>query len=252
MKTTAVDFMNRVGYRLSGLLDTPDDGGVKAYALFAHCFTCGKDLKPFANLNTALTDRGIGVLRFDFSGLGRSEGEFSDSNLSSNETDLIDAAQFLHNNYGAAKILIGHSLGGVAVLRAAKHIHESSAVVTIGSPSDPTHLGEKLSRAKEEAKDKGESDVAIGGRTFTLRREFFDDLEAGGIQDDIAHLGRALLVLHSPSDESVDIENAARIFRAARHPKSFVSLDRADHLLLDEAVARYAGAVIAAWADCYL
>ncbi len=252
MKTTPVSFINRSGYQMSGLLDVPSNGTARAYALFAHCFTCGKDLKPFAHLNGALTDSGLGVLRFDFAGLGKSGGEFTDSNLSSNETDLFDAAGFMENNFGAPKLLIGHSMGGVAVLLAAPRIESVTGVVTIGTPADPAHLGEKLTRARTDAQRNGEASVAIGGQTFTLTREFFDDLDRTSLDTVIGALDKALLVLHSPHDESVGIENAAAIFQAARHPKSFVSLNESDHLMLDERDARYAGAVIAAWAERYL
>jgi putative redox protein len=252
VKTTSVTFENRVGYQLSGLLDVPDGGVPRAYGLFAHCFTCGKDLKPFANMNAAMTEQGLGMLRFDFSGLGRSEGDFSESNLSSNETDLIDAAAFLSREHAPPKLLIGHSLGGVAMLRAARHIAEARAVVTIASPADPSHLGKKLSRARDEASEVGESQVAIGGRHFTLKKQFFDDLEETGISEELSNLNKALLIMHSPNDTMVDIANAALLFQGARHPKSFVSLGDADHLLLEEKDARYAGAVIAAWVENYL
>jgi pimeloyl-ACP methyl ester carboxylesterase len=252
VKTEPVSFVNRAGYKMSGLLDLPSEGAPRAFVLFAHCFTCGKDLKPFAHLNGVLTDSGFGVLRFDFAGLGKSGGEFTDSNLSSNEGDLIDAAAFMENNFGAPKILIGHSMGGAAVLLAAPKIASVTGVVTIGTPADPTHLGEKLSRARTDAQQKGQADVAIGGQTFTLTREFFDDLERTSLDTVIGTLNKALLVLHSPQDESVGIENAAAIFSAARHPKSFVSLREADHLMLDKRDARYAGAVIAAWAGGYV
>jgi len=252
MKTTTVSFVNRSGYQMSGLLDVPSEGTARAYALFAHCFTCGKDLKPFAHLNGAVTDSGLGVLRFDFAGLGKSGGEFTDSSLSSNETDLADAAEFMSNNFAAPKILIGHSMGGAAVLLAAPRIESVTGVVTIGTPADPAHLGKKLSRARTDAQRNGEASVAIGGQTFTLTREFFDDLERASLDTVVGELGKPLLVLHSPHDESVGIENAAAIFRAARHPKSFVSLNEADHLMLNERDARYAGAVIAAWAGAYL
>jgi putative redox protein len=240
--------MNRVGYRLSGLLDKPDNGKVLAYALFAHCFTCGKDLKPFARMNEAITARGIGVLRFDFSGLGRSEGEFTDSNLSSNESDLVDAANYLKDNFEGPKVLIGHSMGGSAVLRAAKHVASVKAVVTIGTPAEPSHLGEKLARARDTAIMEGKAEVMIGGQKFTLLGQFFEDLDSARLETEISKLDKPLLILHSPADRTVDIENASRIFQAARHPKSFVSLNRADHLMLEPEDARYAGDVIAAWA----
>lgn len=252
MKTHPVNFLNRVGYRLAALLDVPDHGTPRAFAVFAHCFTCGKDLKPFARMNEAVTERGIAVLRFDFSGLGRSEGEFSESNFSSNETDIIDAAQFLRDNYDSPKLLIGHSMGGAAVVRAAKAVESATAVVTIAAPADPNHLGQKLSEARQVALEHGDADVRIGGQNFTLKRQFFVDLDRQTLAGDLRRLDRALLVLHSPADRTVEIENAARIFEAAKHPKSFVSLDGADHLLLEDGYARYAGNIIAAWADNYI
>ena len=252
MKTKPVRFINRVGYTLAGLLDTPDDREPDAVAILAHCFTCGKDLKPFVNIDRELTAAGIGVLRFDFSGLGGSEGDFTQSDLSSNGTDLLDAAAFLDENYDAPRLLIGHSMGGAAVLRVAAQIPSVRAVVTIAAPAEANHLGEKLGRAREEARKRGDAQVSIGGQNFTLRREFFDDLERAGMRSYISELNKPLLILHSPADRTVEVENAGAIFQAASHPKSFVSLGKADHLMLDERDARYAGRVIAAWASHYL
>lgn len=252
MKTNNVEFVNRRGLELSGYLDLPDSTPVRSYAILAHCFTCGKDLKPFVNMNLALTSRGIAVLRFDFTGLGESDGDFSSSTLSSNIEDLVDAAGFLNTNYGAPALLIGHSLGGVAVLNAVRHIESVTAVATVAAPFDPAHLGGKLSRAREEAAEKGEARVTIGGRQFDLRESFFKDLETTPAADVIESLDIALLVLHSPADTIVEIDNAGRIFAAARHPKSFVSLADADHLMLKESDASYVGGVIAAWAENYI
>jgi len=252
MKTTPVNFINRAGYQLAGLLDQPSDTTAAAYAVLAHCFTCGKDLKPFVNIAKALTAQGIAVLRFDFAGLGKSAGEFADSNLSTNETDLVDAATFLEQNFSAPSMLIGHSMGGAAVILAARQIPGIHAVVTIAAAADATHLGKKLSLAKRQAKESGDAAVTIGGQKFTLTRQFFDDLERVSVREAVRDLEAALLILHSPRDETVDIENAAWIFQAARHPKSFVSLDGADHLMLDEKDARYAGSVIAAWSNRYI
>ncbi len=252
MKTENVEFVNRRGLLLSGYLDLPDAGPARTYAILAHCFTCGKDLKPFVNINSALTSRGIAVLRFDFTGLGESDGDFSSSTLSSNVEDLIDAAGYLQNNHGPPGLLIGHSLGGVAVLNAARHIASIGAVATVAAPFDPAHLGAKLSRAREEAAEKGEARVSIGGRQFELRESFFKDLEATPAGEVIESLDMALLVLHSPADTIVEIDNAGKIFAAARHPKSFVSLAHADHLMLNESDASYVGGVIAAWAENYI
>jgi putative redox protein len=252
MKTRPLQFINRVGYTLAGLLDLPEDRAASAYAILAHCFTCGKDLKPFVYMNRELTGAGLGVLRFDFSGLGGSEGSFADSTLSSNETDLIDAARFLRNNFEPPALLIGHSMGGAAVLRVARELPSVAAVATIAAPAEADHLGQKLSRAREEAEREGSTQVKIGGQNFMLRRQFFEDLKQAELSQSVRHLGKPLLILHSPVDATVEVDNAARLFLAARHPKSFVSLNNADHLMLDEEDARYAGRVIAAWASRYI
>jgi len=252
MRTTPVSFDNKAGYRLTGLLDTPDEGDIRAFALLAHCFTCGKDLKPFVFMNRALTAHGIAVLRFDFSGLGDSAGEFSDTNLSSNQEDLLAAAAYLESQHQAPQILIGHSMGGAAVIRAARYLISARAVVTIAAPADPDHLGQKLSRARDEALQHGSSQVAIGGQHFTLKKQFFENLAESEMKRDIFELNKALLILHSPADATVEIDNAAQIFQWARHPKSFVSLNNANHLMLDRADARYAGEVIAAWVTPHL
>ena len=252
MKTQNVEFVNRRGLELSGYIDLPSSEGARAYAILAHCFTCGKDLKPFVNMNAALADRGIAVLRFDFTGLGESDGDFARSTLSSNVEDLIDAANFIANNHEPPKLLIGHSLGGAAVLRAAREIPSITAVATIGAPYDPGHLGDKLNRAREAAAVTGEASVNVGGREFSLGREFFEDLETASEDNAVAALDRPILVLHSPADTIVGIDNAASIFAAAQHPKSFVSLGEADHLMLEAADAKYAGGVIGAWAARYI
>jgi putative redox protein len=247
-----VSFINRRGEELAGFLDVGRENEVRAYAVLAHCFTCGKDLKPLANVSRAIAGHGVGVLRFDFSGLGGSEGEFSASTVSSNVEDLVDAAGFLAQNYGGPGLLVGHSLGGVAALRAAGEVDSVKAVVTVGTPASPGHVGEKLSEARNEAMRSGEAAVAIGGKRFSLRRSFFEDLESTDMERVIGALGRALLVLHAPGDLTVGIENAGAIFSAARHPKSFVALGNADHLLLDEKDAAYAGNVIGTWVRYYL
>ena len=252
MISKQVGFVNRRGETLAGFLDLPVGEKVRSYAVFAHCFTCGKDLKPFGNLGRALALRGIGLLRFDFSGLGESEGDFAGSTLATDVDDVIDASAFLRAKYEGPKMLIGHSMGGVAVLKAAREVGSVRAVVTIGTPGNPGDLGGKLTRGRDEAGVEGETAVTIGGRTFSLRREFFEQLEAARIDDVVPRLEKALLVLHSPVDDVVGIENAGVIFRLARHPKSFVSLGRADHLLLKKEDAFYAGEVIAAWAGYYL
>jgi len=240
------------GPRLSALLDRPVDGAPIAYALFAHCFTCSKDVKAAYHISRTLTRERIGVLRFDFTGLGESGGDFADTSLRSNVADLIHAAEFLASHFEGPQLLIGHSFGGAAVLQAAVAIPSCRAVVTIAAPADPRHVFKTLGPAAEAIASRGEADVTIAGRPFTLRKKFLDDLAEIDPEAAIQDLGRPLLVMHSPIDDVVGIENAARIFQAARHPKSFVSLDQADHLLSNLADSRYAGTVIAAWARRYL
>ena len=252
MQFEKLQFKNKDGQTLSARLDIPLDSKPLAYALFAHCFTCSKNTKAIAHISRALTREGLAVLRFDFTGLGESEGDFADTNFSSNVEDLIVAAEFLKSSYQAPEILVGHSFGGAAVLQAAGRIPSATAVVTIAAPSDPQHLTRALGSATASIQDRGQADVNLAGRTFTLKKQFLDDLNFVNMSEALKKLDRALLVLHSPIDETVGIENAARIFQAARHPKSFVSLDKADHLLTDAADSHYAGSLIAAWASKYL
>jgi putative redox protein len=240
------------GHKLAALLDLPLDGKPAAYALFAHCFTCSKDLKAVYHISRALTRERIAVLRFDFTGLGESGGDFADTSFLSNVEDLVAAAEFLESRFEGPKLLIGHSLGGAAVLQAASAIPSSKALVTIAAPADPRHVSRTLGPATATIAAKGEAEVNISGRTFILRKKFLDDLGKIDPETTIHNLNRALLVMHSPTDDTVGIENAARIFQIARHPKSFVSLDQADHLLSNMADSRYAGAVIAAWAERYI
>lgn len=252
MQFKKLEFKNKDGQTLSARLDLPVDGKPLAYALFAHCFTCSKNIKAIAHISRALTREGIAVLRFDFTGLGESEGDFADTNFSSNVDDLILAADFLKSNYEAPELLIGHSFGGAAVLQAAARISASKAVVTIASPADPQHVKHILGSATDTIQNRGQADVSLAGRTFTLKKQFLDDLEFVNMNKTLQKLNRALLVLHSPIDETVGIENAAQIFQAARHPKSFISLDTADHLLSKPNDSLYAGAVISAWALKYV
>ncbi len=252
MKFKKIEFENKDGQVLSARLDFPVSGKPAAYALFAHCFTCSKNIKAIAHITRALNREGIAVMRFDFTGLGESEGDFADTNFSSNVEDLIDAAEFLHAHYQAPDILIGHSFGGAAVLQAARHIPSCRAVVTIAAPADPRHVTQTLGSATRIIQSRGEAEVSLAGRTFKLKKQFLDDLQLVNMKDVLKNLNRALLVLHSPIDETVGIENAAQIFQAARHPKSFISLDQADHLLTHQADSLYAGAVIAAWTGKYI
>ena len=247
-----VSLVNRDGHRLAGRLDLPPDGKPVAYALFAHCFTCTKNLKAVGHISRALTQQGIAVLRFDFTGLGESEGDFADTNFSSNVEDLVEMAGLLTREREAPRILIGHSLGGAAVIRAAARIDSVRAVATIGAPHDPRHVAHVFGESLATIEESGEARVTLAGRPFRIRKQLLDDLAEAGLDEALRGLGRALLVMHSPVDRVVGIENAARIFQAARHPKSFVSLDRADHLLSDEADSLYAGAVLGTWARKYL
>jgi len=252
MQFVRLTFENLKGRQLAARLDLPLDIKPLAYALFAHCFTCTKNIKAMGHIARALTQEGIAVLRFDFTGVGQSEGDFSRTNLSSNTEDLVAAARFLEKEFEAPKILIGHSLGGAAVIMAAQKIPSSTAVAVIAAPSDPDELSGFAPDFKEKLKSRGELDIEIGGQTFTIRKEFLEDLERTDLLETIHNLGKALLIFHSPNDWIVNIDNAARLFQAARHPKSFISLDRADHLLSDSKDSYYAGFVLAAWARKYV
>lgn len=246
-----IEFPGSAGHLLAARLDRPS-GPVRAFALFAHCFTCSKDLAAASRIARALARRGIAVLRFDFTGLGHSEGEFANTNFSSNVGDLVAAADYLRAEHRAPELLIGHSLGGSAVLVAAARIPEAVAVATIGAPADPGHVARLFAAHADEIAEHGEAEVELAGRRFRIRRQLLDDLAAQRLEPAVAHLRKALLVLHAPLDEVVGIENASRIFQAATHPKSFVSLDSADHLLRRPADAAYAADVLAAWASRYL
>jgi uncharacterized OsmC-like protein/alpha/beta superfamily hydrolase len=245
-------FENREGKQLAARLELPADEKPKAYAVFAHCFSCSKGLKAVVHISRALSMKGIAVLRFDFTGLGDSEGEFSDTTFSTNVMDLVAAADYLKRNYEAPGLLIGHSLGGAAILQSASHIPSCKALATIASPSDPSDVTRILGSTKQQVEAEGEAELTIAGRSFRIRKEFLDDLEHVKMKDTIRNLNRPLLVLHSPADQVVGIQNAIDIFESAGQPKSFVSLDRADHLLSDNRDSRYAGSVLAAWASNYL
>lgn len=246
-----LEFEGSHGAKLAARLDLPA-GPVRAFALFAHCFTCSKDIAAARHVASALSAEGIAVLRFDFTGLGGSGGDFSSTGFSSNVEDLKRAADFLRQTYEAPSLLIGHSLGGAAVLAVAADIPEARAVVTIGAPAEADHVIHAFRGSVEEIRHEGVGTVDLSGRSFTIRREFLNDLEAQSVQARTATLGKALLVMHAPLDDVVGIDNATAIFTAAKHPRSFVSLDNADHLLSDEADAAYAARVIAAWASRYL
>ncbi len=252
MNTQRVDFAGHDGSMLAARLDMPPTAP-RAYALFAHCFTCGKDVLAASRISASLNGQGIAVLRFDFTGLGMSEGEFANTNFSSNVADLLRAADFLREQHQAPTLLIGHSLGGAAVLSVAQDIAEVRAVVTIGAPSEPLHVARQLGKDVLARLDTElEVGVSLAGRPFRIQRQFLDDLKAQHLHERIATLGRALLVMHAPLDEIVGIDQARQIFEAAHHPKSFVALDGANHLLSGPQHAEYAAGVIAAWVQPWL
>jgi putative redox protein len=251
MRSERFNFPNAKGEQLAATLDLPL-GVPDAYALFAHCFTCGKDNLAAKRISERLAGSGIAVLRFDFTGLGSSEGEFANTHFSSNVDDLVAAADHLRETRGAPAILIGHSLGGCAVLAASPRIADARAVVTIAAPYDPSHVVGLFKEHVDTIRAQGEVEVALAGRPFRIKREFLDDVAERKLQDSVSNLRKALLIFHSPTDDTVGIENASQIFLAAKHPKSFVSLDGADHLLSKKSDAIYVANVIAAWTERYL
>ena len=251
MPTERFQFTGEGGHQLAAALDLPD-GPIHAYALFAHCFTCGKDVLAAKRIATALAAKGIAVLRFDFTGLGSSEGDFANSTFSSNVADLVRAADHLRETRGPPAILIGHSLGGAAILAAAGKIPDAKAVVTIAAPSDPAHVTHLFKDKIEDIRTHGKVQVQLAGRPFHIKREFLDDIAEHGLMAHVARLHKALLILHSPTDDTVGIDNATNIFLAAKHPKSFVSLSGADHLLSGKRDGAYVADVIAAWLERYV
>jgi uncharacterized OsmC-like protein/fermentation-respiration switch protein FrsA (DUF1100 family) len=246
-----VEFEGSQGGALAARLDLPA-GRPRAFALFAHCFTCSKDFVAASRVSRGLASRGIGVLRFDFTGLGHSEGDFANTDFSSNVEDLLRAADWLRREREAPALLVGHSLGGAAVLATAPRVAEARGVAVIGAPADPEHVTRLFAGARAEIEERGEAEVELAGRRFRIRRELLEDLAESRLEDGIRGMKKGLLVLHSPVDQVVGIDNATKIFTAARHPKSFVSLDRADHLLTRAEDAEYAAGVIAAWAERFV
>jgi uncharacterized OsmC-like protein/alpha/beta superfamily hydrolase len=245
-----VEFLGATGAKLAARLDLPTEP--RAFALFAHCFTCGKDIFAASRIAGGLTARNIAVLRFDFTGIGSSEGEFANTNFSSNVSDLIAAADYLRRNHGPPSLLIGHSLGGSAMLAAAPQVPDATAVVTIGAPASAAHVTGNFAANLADIVEKGSAEVTLAGRTFTITKQFLDDLRGQNFLDELGEMRKALLVCHAPRDEYVGIDNASAIFAAARHPKSFLSLDTADHLLRARSDGTYVADMIATWAARYL
>ncbi|SOE01599.1 alpha/beta fold hydrolase [Caenispirillum bisanense] len=246
-----VTFHSADGHTLAARLERPD-GEATAWALFAHCFTCSKDVFAASRVAKALAERGIGTLRFDFTGLGDSEGEFGNAGFSSNVADVRAAVAWMAEEGRPVSLLVGHSLGGAAVLAAAPGLESVSAVVTLNAPCGPAHVTHLFTDELDAIHETGKAEVKIAGRSFTITRDFLEDIDEHRLLDGLGHMHKALLVMHAPRDEIVGIDNATRIFAAARHPRSFISLDDADHLLSDRADAAYAAEVIAAWAGRYL
>ncbi|RDD63898.1 alpha/beta fold hydrolase [Ferruginivarius sediminum] len=251
VKSEKLTFPGSQGHGLAARLDRPEVEPA-AYALFAHCFTCGKDVFAAQRIATTLAERGIAVLRFDFTGLGHSDGEFANTNFSSNVADLVAAADHLRREYAAPQLLIGHSLGGAAVIAAAPKMPEARAVATIAAPADPEHVGKLFTAERAAIESEGEAEVDLAGRKFRIRKQFLDDIQVQSLDDALGGLRKALMVFHGPRDAIVGIDNATHIFTAAKHPKSFVSLDDADHLLSRKADASYVAQVLGAWAARYI
>lgn len=250
IKRDKVEFKNSLGETLLGLMEMPERP--VGHAIFAHCFTCSKDIAAASRISRALSNKGIAVLRFDFTGLGNSDGDFSNTNFSSNVQDLVSAADFMRENYVAPGIFIGHSLGGAAVLVAALKIPELKAVVTIGAPATAAHVKRNFVVHETEILEKGLAEVNLAGRKFTIKEQFLKDIDKYDRSHHIADLDKALLVMHSPVDETVSINEAAKIYSNAKHPKSFISLDKADHLLTRREDSEYVAALIAAWVGKYI
>ena len=245
-----INFPGHQGESLAGLIELPDHEP-KAIALFAHCFTCGKDIVAASRIARHMVSRGFGVMRFDFTGLGSSDGDFANTNFTSNVEDLLQAADYLRTHYAAPEVLIGHSLGGTAVLNVAARVPESLGVVTIGSPADAQHVSQQFATSLKEIEEHGEADVKLGGRSFRIRKQFVDDIRNTSVES-IHGTKKAYLIMHAPMDDVVSIKEAEKIYQAAAHPKSFVSLDDADHLLSNRTDAEYVADVIASWSSRFI
>jgi putative redox protein len=252
MRSQKVFFPNRSGIKLAAYVDLPDDGQTRAFATLAHCFTCSKFIKSYNHISRALCEHGMGVLRLDFTGIGESQGEFSETTFQTNIDDLVDAAGYLEQNFQSPQLLIGHSLGGVASLAAAQHINSSRAITVIGTPDETIHLYRLLSSERTRTGEPDKRAITLGGKTFNLSEKLLESLRNQQMHGIIENLNKALLVLHAPDDDTVSLGSGERIFASAQQPKSFVSLDSADHLLNQEKDARYAGHIIANWVSRYL
>ena len=251
MKSRRLNIQNAKGFQLQAYLDLPANQKPHSYAIFAHCFTCSSTLKPVKNISRVLTTHGFGVVRFDFTGLGKSEGEFADSYFSANVSDLLAVSDYMDEHYQAPSLLVGHSLGGAAVIVAASQLDSVKAVATIGAPSSIEHVKKHFSHHVEEITQKGDVEVNIGGRPFKINQEFVDDFDKTDLLEITKKLRKPLLIMHSPLDKIVGIDNAHQLYLAAHHPKSFISLDNADHLLLESKNSYYAGNMIGSWVQGY-
>lgn len=252
MKSIKISIQGQEPHTISARLELPADRKPHSYALFAHCFTCSKDFKAVHNISMALTTHGFGVLRFDFTGLGESAGNFSETSFSSNIDDIITVCRYMSEHYKAPSLVIGHSLGGAAAVVAGSKIDSIKAIVTIGAPSTATHVKHLFTGHVSDINSKGAAEVNIGGRHFTITKQFLEDLEQNDVLQTVRELRKPILIAHSPQDRVVDVENAAALFKAAHHPKSFLSLDGADHLLTQKKDSTYVGNVLSSWASRYL
>ena len=252
MSTIKLSFKNRDGVELSAKLELPNDQKAHSYAIFAHCFTCSKNFSAVRNIAKCLNDAGIAVLRFDFTGLGESDGDFAESNFSSNVDDIIDAAKFLKQEYQSPSLLIGHSLGGAAVIYAASKLDSVKAYATIGAPASPEHIKHLFDSELKEIEEKGEAVINLAGQKIKIKKQFIDDVSSQNLKAVLSEMRKPILVIHSPQDTIVGIENAKEIYLNAFHPKSFISIDKADHLLSKKEDSKYVGELIAGWAKRYL
>lgn len=251
MNTVRLEIENKKGLKLQAYLELPANEKPNHFAIFAHCFSCNSNFNAVKNISRALSNHGFGVLRFDFTGLGKSEGEFAESHFSANVDDLLAVNEYLTNNYKAPELLVGHSLGGAAVIVAGAKLENIKAVATVGAPATVTHVTHLFSHAIEDVAKKGEVKVHIGGRPFKINKEFVNDFSKTDLPEITKKLRKPLLVMHAPFDSVVGIENAHEIYHNAMHPKSFISLDNADHLLSNKADSLYVGNLIGTWADKY-